>query len=125
MKTLTLIISLLIIIVSSANAQWTGEYEYSAEGGLIVYTIKIYEDNTATYFGEGIQTYFGVNMNWQENGDKLDLFYKSTYEGSFFPANWINKDEPYAVMFRKNGKTYIKFPQLKGNDNTYKLKKIN
>jgi len=125
MKTLTLIISLLIIIVSSANAQWTGEYEYSAEGGLIVYTIKIYEDNTATYFGEGIQTYFGVNMNWQENGDKLDLFYKSTYEGSFFPANWINKDEPYAVMFRKNGKTYIKFPQLKGNDNTHKLKKIN
>jgi len=99
---------LIIIIPASVFGQiteqkqnWPGIYGYE-ESAPIMYTLTIKDNNSCIYEAEGIQTFFRVSCKGQINGDKYEIYFIKTLEGDYYPADWIDKEQPIMTLYYKN-----------------------
>lgn len=84
---LTIIISASVFgQITEQKQNWPGIYGYG-ESVPIAYTLTIKDNDSCIYEAEGIQTFFRVSCQGRINGDKYEISFIETLEGSYYPAD--------------------------------------
>ena len=115
MKKLLLIFTISILFSSmlfcqNENEKWVGKYSFE-EPGPINFELRINSDNTCTYEGIGIQTYFIIECKGKINGDKYEIYFWRTKEGAYLSEDWINKSKPIMILSYSGKTLYTYEPQ--------------
>jgi len=94
----------------TTNGAWIGKYSYEMPGP-VTFFLTIKADNTITYEGGGVQTYFVVQCKGKVNGDKYDIYFVKTTEGGYLSEDWIDKTKPIITLSYTGNVLYTYEPQ--------------